>query len=312
MSATPTTIAVCICTFRREPMLSNLLQALGRLELDDIDPERLTIVVLDNDSTASAERVVQRYRASLPGKLRYRVEDRGGIPFARNSAIREAGPVDLLVFIDDDEIPEPRWLAELVRVQRSSGAAIVTGPVLPILPPAVPRWARTGGFYDRPRHRTGQRIDYARTGNVLITARVFDARGEPFDARYLRGGEDTHFFMRAHMEGHAIVWADEACVLESIPSERIRLGWLLRRAYRRGVILSKCLREFSWSQPRVLRRITHATVRVIRGGLLLASAVLRGPVPAISGLREIAFGLGLLYGLVPDDIENQDLPSRDR
>jgi succinoglycan biosynthesis protein ExoM len=296
-SAAPV-IAICVCTMRREPTLTALLQALCRLDLEGLDPERLRVVVLDNDAAASAEPVARRFGTSLPGELRYQVEPRRGFPFARNSAVREAGRVDFVAFIDDDEIPEPRWLVELVRVQRSSGAAIVTGPVLPVLPPAAPSWARAGGFYERPRHRSGQRLHYARTSNVLIAAQVFEGRAEPFSARYRHGGEDTHFFMRAHLEGHAIVWADDARVTESFPDDRVRLGWLLRRAHRRGYVLSQCLREFAWSPARVLKRIAHAAARVAHGAALLPGTLLWGPVPAVKGLREIAFGLGLLHGLL--------------
>lgn len=300
------TIAICVCTYRREQGLARLLRALGHLELDGLDPGRLRIVVLDNDGAASAEHLARSFGASLPGELRYRVEQRRGIPFARNAAVREAGPVDFVAFIDDDEVPEPRWLAELARVQRSSGAAIVTGPVLPMLPPTAPRWAREGRFFERPRHRTGERLDYARTGNVLIAAGVFDGHDEPFSARYLRGGEDTHFFMRAHREGHAIVWADAASVLESLPADRMRPGWVLRRAHRRGVVLSRCLREFAWSLPRVLKRVAHGLVRMVHGGVLMAGAPLRGRVAAIEGLREIAFGLGLLRGLLGRGVAEPD------
>jgi glycosyltransferase involved in cell wall biosynthesis len=300
MSSTAPSIAVCICTFRREPTLTALLQAIGRLELAGLDAERIRIVLVDNDHAGSAEHVARRLGDSLPCAIRYRIEPRRGIPFARNTAVREAGPVDFIAFIDDDEVPEPQWLAELVRVQRLSGAAIVTGPVLPLLPTPAPRWARAGGFYERPRHRTGERLDYARTSNVLIAARVFGGHAEPFSPRFVLGGEDTHFFMRAHRESHAIVWADGARVHESVSGDRVRLGWLLRRAYRRGVILSQCLQEFAWSPPRILKRAVHGLVRVAHGGVLVLGAVSGGPVAAIRGLREIAFGFGLLHGLLQD------------
>jgi succinoglycan biosynthesis protein ExoM len=291
-------IAICICTFRRQRTLAALLHALGDLELDGLDPERLRVVVVDNDAAASAEDVVRRFRTSVPGELRYLVEHRRGIPFARNAAVREAGQVDFVVFIDDDEIPEPRWLVELVRVQWSSGASVVTGPVLPLLPPTAPRWAWAGRFYERPRHRTGERLDYARTSNVLITKDAFDGQDEPFSGRYRDGGEDTHFFMRVHLRDRVIVWGDDARVMESVPVDRVRLGWLLHRAHRRGFILSQCLQEFAWSSPRIFKRVAHGLVRVAYGAALLPGSLARGPVPAIRGLREIAFGLGLLHGLI--------------
>jgi succinoglycan biosynthesis protein ExoM len=294
------TIAICICTFRRQPALSRLLQAISRLELDGLEPARVRVVLVDNDPTGSAEPVARRFERSLPGGLGYWIERRRGTPFARNAAVREAGPVDLVAFIDDDEYPEPRWLAELVRVQRSTGAAIVTGPVLPVVPPAAPAWARSGRFYERPRHRTGQRIDYARTSNVLIAARVFEGDAEPFSTRYVRGGEDTQFFLRALGAGHAIVWADEARVLEPVAEDRLRVRWLLRRAHLRGLILSWCLRELAWSRPRVLKRVAHGTARVARGSVYVMGGLLGRPLLAVEGLREIAFGLGLLHGLAQD------------
>lgn len=297
MTSTAPTIAICICTFHRQPTLSRLLRAIGQLELDGLDPSRIRVVLVDNDPDGSAEQVARRLEPSLPGGLRYRIERRSGIPFARNAAVREAGPVDFVAFIDDDECPEPRWLAELVRVQRMTGAAVVTGPILPIVPSTAPLWARSGRSFARPRHGTGQRLDYARTGNVIIARRVFEGRAEPFSTRYTRGGEDTQFFMRALNEGHAIVWADEACVLELVAEDRLRLPWLLRRAHLRGLILSWCLREFAWSRRRVLKRVAHGMARLACGSVYLLGGLLGRPLLAIEGLREIAFGLGLLRGL---------------
>jgi hypothetical protein len=78
----------------------------------------------------------------------------------------------------------------------------------------------------------------------------------------------------------------------------VRLGWLLHRAHRRGFILSQCLQDFAWSPPRIFKRVAHGLVRVAYGAALLPGSLVRGPVPAIRGLREIAFGLGLLHGLI--------------
>jgi len=59
-----------------------------------------------------------------------------------------------------------------------------------------------GGFFERPRHLDGELIDYARTSNVLIRHDVLQRHTPPFDPAYgLSGGEGTHFFMRAVLEG---------------------------------------------------------------------------------------------------------------
>lgn len=61
-----------------------------------------------------------------------------GISAVRNAALRFASTFDLLVMIDDDEVPKPEWLAELLRVQQVMRADAVTGPVISALPPNLP------------------------------------------------------------------------------------------------------------------------------------------------------------------------------
>ena len=68
----------------------------------------------------------------MPWQLVYAVEPRRGIPFGRNTAVRTAGDVDFVAFLDDDETADPAWLVELLRVQRTTGADVVTGTVLPV------------------------------------------------------------------------------------------------------------------------------------------------------------------------------------
>ena len=48
----------------------------------------------------------------------HRVEGRRGIPQARNAAVAVAlERADFVAFIDDDEVPSPLWLAELLRLR---------------------------------------------------------------------------------------------------------------------------------------------------------------------------------------------------
>ena len=70
---------------------------------------RRRFVVVDNDADESSRAVVTA--AKLPWPVVYVVEPERGIPFARNRAVREAADSDFVVFIDDDEIPEPGMAA---------------------------------------------------------------------------------------------------------------------------------------------------------------------------------------------------------
>jgi succinoglycan biosynthesis protein ExoM len=155
-----------------------------------------------------------------------------------------------------------------------------------------------GGFFERPRFATGERLTYARTSNALVTAELLRRWTPPFDERFgLTGGEDTHFFMRARLAGATMVWCDDAVVEEAVPASRVALGWLLRREYRRGNTLSLCLRELRPGAAPVVRRVVAAFGRIGHGLGLTATGAWRGRVAMIRGLQRVAYGLGQLTGL---------------
>lgn len=292
-------VAICALTFHRPEGLSSLLAALNLLRV----PEGVTvsIVVVDNDEFGSGEAIVESAGASLAFPLTYVIEARRGIAQARNAAVAAAisGDADLVAFIDDDEVPDADWLTGLLEVQASTGADVVTGPVVPAFAEEPPDWVEQGKFYDRPRFPTGTRLTYARTSNVLIAARLLRDPWPPFDERYATtGGEDTHFFMRVRLNGAHIAWADDAVVRELVPPSRISVGWLVRRAYSRGNTLSLCLRDLQDSWPRRVKRVAAAAVEVGGGVALLATGPFRGKAVRVAALQKLAYGAGLASGLV--------------
>lgn len=292
-------VAVCALTYHRPEGLASLLAALSRVCL----PEGVTVsvVVVDNDPFGSGGPIVEEARGDLNLPLVYQVETRRGIAQARNAAVRAAlsSGADLVAFIDDDEMPDPQWLLELLKVHEAAQADVVTGPVIPVFSETPPEWVEKGAFYDRPRFPTGARLTYARTSNVLIASHLLREPWPPFDERYgTTGGEDTHFFMRVRLGGARIVWADDAAVRETVPQSRVSVRWLVRRAYSRGNTLSLCLRDLQDSWPRRAKRVAAAVVEVLRGvGLLVASAF-RGKATRVAGLQRVAYGAGLASGLV--------------
>jgi succinoglycan biosynthesis protein ExoM len=293
-----TSVAVCALTFQRPRALDALLTSLATLDDPGAD-HRVTVIVVDNDPDQSARAVVERRRADVPWELVYVPEPRRGISFGRNTAVRTAGDADFVAFIDDDETAEPAWLAELLRVQRLTGADVVTGAVLAAFEAEPPRWVADGRFFERQRFATGHPMTYARTGNVLIARRVFPA-GDPApfnEAMAVTGGEDTHFFLRAHLQGCSIVWADDAVTHEAVPTSRVGVRWLLRREYRRGNTLSLCLRDLEDSPWRRFRRTGLGVLNVGRGAVAATIGVVRGRAALVAGLQRACFGAGLLVGL---------------
>lgn len=233
-------ICVCICTFKRPDMLCMLLQ---ELENQKICKEfTYSIVVVDNDKAMSAKNIVATFQGKSNLLLEYYVEPEQNIALARNKAILNSKG-DFIAFIDDDEIPERDWLLNLYNAQRKFQADGILGPVKPRFEMNPPAWVLKGKLLERKSFKSGMILkNYrdTRTGNALLSKKIFDKEEIPFDPTYGRtGGEDTDFFKRIIEGGSIIIWCNEACVYEIVPSERLKRGYLLKRALLRGVVAAR-------------------------------------------------------------------------
>jgi succinoglycan biosynthesis protein ExoM len=292
-------VAVCCITFRRPEGLRRLLDGLNRLTFTRTPEPRVTVVVIDNDDGAPMRALVDSHRATCRWSLIYDCEPLQGLANARNRSLDHVPPdADYVAFIDDDEVPEPVWLDELLHVARTYAAPIVQGPVLPALPEHAPAWLRRGRFFEQGPYQDGVDLHFASTNNCLIELAVMRRLGLRFDARFNRtGGEDQHFFGCAIKAGQRVVTAEKALVRESIPESRATLGYLLRRRFRMGNTLAMI--------DRIEGGPALLTKRVIKSGgrltLGLAQSVIlplaQGRAGIAKGLCNAAWGAGALAGL---------------
>lgn len=294
-------IAICIATFKRTQLLQELLEGISELTFQRVPVPEIHVIVADNDASGSAADVCKSAFSRWP--VKYVIEPRRGISQARNRALSEAGEVDFIAFIDDDERPEPAWLDELLRTQMQTGADAVSGPVVPSFTPDVPEWVKAGKLFNRQDHEPDHSLDFCATNNVLVRRAVFD-RIPAFDERFaLTGAEDTHFFLQVRRAGFKIVWSAGAIVHERISANRANLGWLLRRAYRGGN---------SWVlvESALDKRVTTRLVRVAKAFGRIIQGILRAPVSLFLGrasmtraLQSICLGAGMLAGLADWDYQ---------
>jgi succinoglycan biosynthesis protein ExoM len=233
VSAARPHVTVCVCTYRRPQMLARLLRHLQGLATDDAFD--WSVVVADNDPAGSARPVVDAAAASSVVPIVYTAEPVPNIARARNAALRCATG-EFVAFIDDDEFPDPHWLATLVAACRHFDVAGVLGPVRPHFDEPPPRWVVDGGFCERPEHPTGHVLTWGecRTGNVLLRRAILPSDGVAFDEAFGIGGEDGDFFLRMIERGHGFRWCNEAVVYETVPPERWRRRYMLERALLRG------------------------------------------------------------------------------
>ncbi|MDZ8051346.1 MAG: hormogonium polysaccharide biosynthesis glycosyltransferase HpsE [Aulosira sp. ZfuVER01] len=108
---------VAICTFNGEKRLPDVLDKLKeccayitQLAINE-EPINWEIIVIDNNSKDNTAKVVQEYQADWPTAypIKYFLEQKQGLSFARERAIQEAQGT-FVGFLDDDNLPTPNWV----------------------------------------------------------------------------------------------------------------------------------------------------------------------------------------------------------
>lgn len=301
-------VAVGVCTFGRPDGLARLLDHLELIErpagVDAVD-----VLVVDDDPAGTAGSVCADRRVA--GRvITYVAHGSRNIASARNAVLDRSDGYDAVVFIDDDERPEPGWLAALVACQRRFDCDVVIGPVIGALPERAPRWMAP--HFAIEIGSDGDVLDEGITGNALIKSSTLTQHGFRFAESLGRsGGEDQLFFRQFAAAGLDIRYAAEALVHEDVPAERARIAYLLRRSFRTGNTLglldSHVLRA---GRSRLVRSaksvawIGRGTVSTALG--LPASFTGAGRRLVADGLIGVSRGLGMLAGLLGLRLEFYD------
>ncbi len=294
-------VSICIATYQRPEGLKRLMAGIDRLVFTQIPLPMIEVIVVDNDSDRSIQAFCEDLKSNFQWQLQYLSEAQRGISYVRNKAVLAVSPAaDFVAFIDDDEVPEPDWLEQLLTVCQAEQADVVAGPALPFFPTQdVPQWVIQGKFFEPLRYPTGQLIKFAGAGNVLVRAGVLRAMGKIFDERFaLTGGEDSHFFMRVDRAGYKLVWADNAIVYEWIPTSRININWILRRGYRCHSSYSLSEKELDPWLKVVVKRLATGGGRIAIGLVILLPSLFLSRDRFVTALLQICRGAGTISGLL--------------
>lgn len=223
---------------------------------------RLVIVVNGPDPSAVDRVRSMSAAAGLAATIVF--EPERDIPFARNSAVRTAiaQGAEAVAFIDDDDIPHPDWLGELIAVASRTGADLVLGRWRPPADLELPPILQGVRFFKAPDPEATNRYGLPAWGgsfNMLIRTslikRLADAEGRLFDPAYLStGGSDTDLFVRAARAGGIVQAAPRSTVVRRWEPERISLRRVMRRAFRLGVTQAMVGSRY-WDQRQNRRRL---------------------------------------------------------
>jgi glycosyltransferase involved in cell wall biosynthesis len=239
-------LTFAFCTYNRADRLEKLV---GAMRAQDC-PVPFEILAVNNNSTDHTCAVLAALALRPGAPLRWVTEPVQGIVAARNRVIAESLNSDILVFLDDDELPQPGLIASAADAILHEGAQCAGGRVaVDFATLQRPRWLRDEllGFLAAVDH--GASAFWIRdettpiwTANVAYDMRLF--RDDPslrFDQRYNRvgkgidGGEDFKMFTALLQRGARIRYRPEMSVLHGVEPWRLKRRYFLRLHYRSGM-----------------------------------------------------------------------------
>lgn len=218
-------LSVVVCTYNRAELLDRALDA---LVLQTLEPPRLEIIVVDNNSSDRTRDVVQARAARHP-HIRYVFEPRQGLPIARNSGVL-AAHASVIAFTDDDVEVRADWAAGLMAAfQAYPDVGYLGGKVIAAWDRARrPSWLPSGHYGplalqdrgDRPFSVGSHDVRPCLIGaNFAVRRGVFERVGLFSPA--FPWGEDREFQLRAWDAGVQGMYLPNVVAVCRVPPERV-------------------------------------------------------------------------------------------
>lgn len=239
----PPFLTVALCTHNHADRLARTLADLAHVQSPSQPWE---LLVIDNASSDATPALLAAMEWRHDGvEVRIVREEKLGLSNARNRALSEARG-EYLLFMDDDETPDPAWLTTYERAMREHQPDALGGRIEVFFEDgARPRWLQDEllGFLGKLDHGEARWLTERATpifgGNFAFRRSVFERIGN-FDARLGRqgsaniGGEDTEIYRRLLEHDCRVRWVPEAVIQHRIQTPKLRRGYFLDLHFRQG------------------------------------------------------------------------------
>lgn len=257
-----TDLSVIICA--HNPYVSYLMRTIEALRAQTLPLERWEFLLVDN---ASKEPLASAYDLSWHPHARHIAESKLGLAPARRRGMCEAR-AEILVFLDDDNIVSPDYLAEVVRIshQYSSLGTFGSGAIIgefEVPPPAhlkqYLRYLALREVHETHLSRDAMSKEAKPWGaGLCVRAEVAAAYCQScadatiaISGRHgqdLLGGEDDEISIVACNMGFQIGIFPELKLIHLIPERKITDQYLIR--IREGLALTDLLLAYKWQGVR--------------------------------------------------------------
>jgi glycosyltransferase involved in cell wall biosynthesis len=267
-----------IATYRRPTFLRRALASIATAQI----PQHLNcqVIVVDNDTTATAQSVVEEAAAGAPIPVLFLHEPAPGKSHALNRGIIESSAA-LVGFIDDDEEIDRRWFVEAETAFMPGDLDYIGGPTTPIWHSRPPLWIPQNypaaiGIVDGGPHPRDYESDFPGIltgGNCIIARRVFERVGLYAPALGPRKGqrmfscEDEDMYLRllaAKLRGR---YLPQLRVRHHVHPQRLTKGYYRRWSFWHGVAKAVLRKNHPEHLPSVIGVPRYVYRRAIEGAL---------------------------------------------
>ena len=312
-SAPDVSVVICAYTMNR---WNDLKAAVESVE-NQHSPPREIIVVVDHNPE-----LLERARAEIPNIIAVENREARGLSGARNSGIAVAHGA-IVVFLDEDAVAQPDWLARLSPAYSDPSVLGVGGAIEPMWLSGRPRWFPEEfnwvvGCTYRGMPQTTSPVRNLIGCNMSLRRQVFDEIGG-FQCGIGRigtlpvGCEETELCIRARQRWsqRQFIYEPSAKVLHHVPASRATWSYFRARCFAEG--RSKALVAEQVGAKDALASERSYTTRTLPQGMLkgLADAALRRELSGLGRAAAIVAGLsittaGYVSGLISRRLANRN------
>ncbi len=236
-------------------MASNLvLTALAGLRRQTLRFDQFEVVVVDNGSSDGTFAAINAYVHAGPQMVARSSEDtwqvhclteqQNGLSYARNTGLR-AATGEIVVFLDDDAIAQPKFLERLLAAYDETGADAIGGRVELRWEATRPHWVSNDmldilGYFAPSKSRSLLPLTLDMSGcNFSIKREVLHAIGffSPLVSKSATAPinmEVADLCRRLRAAGYALWYEPEAVVEHRVPAARLTRPYFVGRAYWQG------------------------------------------------------------------------------
>jgi GT2 family glycosyltransferase len=236
-------ISVIVSTHNRAEQLQLCLNALMRQQ--DLAAQAYEVIVVDNASRDHTKQVVEDIRRQSDW-VRYLYEEKLGLSAARNAGAAQARG-EILCFVDDDAIPSPNYLAEVLSSFKDHQATCVGGKIVAEWPDGTappwftPRYAHVvaqTSFGDTARRLVRNEFPFG--ANIAFRKEAFRALGG-FDENLGKcggnniWGEEIDLCHRLQEKGFAFFYNPRALVWHVVGRARATEHYFIESIFGKGI-----------------------------------------------------------------------------